>query len=190
MFPPLFFWPFVSRTEKTGKNGAANAVPRTRNGARQNRQRLCGKECACQDGGKTSVLHSHLNGYGAFLGGVETGKSARQPTQKIAQRVVAEHNSESPDEQHEAALHQRVVNGGDYSANNTCQQNDTRAGHQCLQCLETVALAIIVIQNASNTDRQDGHYQNVKKHAHSVYLDDCARSELHQQWSHHRRKHR
>lgn len=67
----LNLFSLIPRPEKTGKDGAANAVPGTRDGTRQNRQRLCGEERASQNGGQACILHTHLNRYRAFLGGVE-----------------------------------------------------------------------------------------------------------------------
>ena len=83
----------------SGKDGAGNTVPGATNGTRKDGKWLGGKEVPGQDGGKTGVLHSYLNTDGTLLGGIESGTFAGKPTEKIAQRIVAENHGESPEEE-------------------------------------------------------------------------------------------
>ena len=83
--------------EKPGEDGAADGVPRAGDGAGKHGERLLGgKESAGENGGQTSVLHTHFDADGAFLGCVETRQSASTIAEHIAQRVVAEHHGEGP----------------------------------------------------------------------------------------------
>ena len=80
------------------KDGARNTVPSTADSARQYGERLGCEEVAGKYRGKTGVLHSYLNTDGTLLGCIESGTFAGKPTEKIAQRVVAENHGESPEE--------------------------------------------------------------------------------------------
>ena len=75
-------------------------MPSTTDGARKHGERLCGKEVASEHSGKTGVLHTHLDGDGTFLGGIEACEFARKPSEAISQGVVAEYHGESPKEKH------------------------------------------------------------------------------------------
>ena len=80
------------------KDGARNTVPGAADGARQYGERLGCEEVASQYRGKAGVLHSYLNTDGALLGGIESGKFSGEPTETVAQGVVAENHGESPEE--------------------------------------------------------------------------------------------
>lgn len=80
------------------KDGTGNAVPGAADGARQYGEGLGSEEIASQYRSKTGVLHSYLNTDGTLLGSIESGTFAGKPTEKIAQRVVAENHGESPEE--------------------------------------------------------------------------------------------
>lgn len=82
----------------SGKDGTGNTVPGAADGARQYGERLGSEEIARKYRGKTGVLHSYLNTDGTLLGSIESGTFAGKPTEKIAQRVVAENHGESPEE--------------------------------------------------------------------------------------------
>ena len=73
-------------------------MPSTADGARKNGKWLGGEEVASKHCGETSILHTHLDGDGTLLGGIESGTFAGKTTEKIAQRVVAENHGESPKE--------------------------------------------------------------------------------------------
>lgn len=76
---PVHFVPFQV---DSCKNCARNAVPGATNGTRKYGKWLGGKEVSGQDGGKTGVLHSHLDADGALLGCVEPASlPASQPRQ-------------------------------------------------------------------------------------------------------------
>ena len=83
----------------SGKDSAGNTVPGAADGARQYGERLGCEEIASQYRSKTGVLHSYLNTDGTLLGSIESRTFAGKPTEKIAQRVVAENHGESPEEE-------------------------------------------------------------------------------------------
>ena len=103
------------------QDGARNAVPGATNGTRKDGKWLGGKEVSGQDGGKTGVLHSHLDADGALLGCVEASQLTGQPAEAIAQGVVAEDDGKGPEEEHHATCHEVVVNGRDNAAHDDCQ---------------------------------------------------------------------
>lgn len=92
-----------------------------------------------------AFLHAHLNGYGAFLGRVESSQSTSSPTKQIAEAVVTEHNGEGPKEEHKATGHEVVMNGGDYTAYNYGQTGDTDTWHQALYCRERWAMTVKIV---------------------------------------------
>ena len=83
----------------SGKDGAGNAVPGAADGARQYGEGLGCEEIARKYRSKTGVLHSYLNTDGTLLGSIESRTFAGKPTEKIAQRIVAENHGESPEEE-------------------------------------------------------------------------------------------
>ena len=84
-------------------------MPGAADGARQHRQRLSSEEVGSQDRGKAGVLHAHLKGDRALLGYIESGQTSGKPTEQVAQRVVAKHDSKGPKEQDETTRHEIVV---------------------------------------------------------------------------------
>ena len=58
------------------ENSARDAMPSAADSARKNGERLGGKEIASEHGGKTGILHTHLDADGALLGCVETCQSS------------------------------------------------------------------------------------------------------------------
>ena len=66
----------VELQEEACQNGSADAVPGTRNGARQDGQRLGSKEVTRQDRCQSGILHTHLDTDGALLGLIEAGSLA------------------------------------------------------------------------------------------------------------------
>ena len=58
----------VEAQEETCEDGSADTMPGAGDGARQYGEWLGGKEIASKYGGQTCVLHTHLDGDGAFLG--------------------------------------------------------------------------------------------------------------------------
>ena len=70
--------------EDACEDGTADTVPGTADGARQYGKRLGSEEVAGKDGGKSCVLHTHLNADGALLGFAE----ACQPTCSITQEIT------------------------------------------------------------------------------------------------------
>ena len=74
---------------------------------------------------------------------------------------MAEYHGESPNEQHKAACHQVIVNGGDHTANNDSQTRDTQSGHQSLQYGEEAAATEEVVQRATYGHRDDRHNDDI-----------------------------
>lgn len=108
-------------------------MPGTGDGAGQHRQRLGGEEGACQYCSQSGVLHPHLDGQGPLLRRTEAGGASGSPSQQVAERVVAEDDSEGTDKQLEAACQQVVVYRTDDTAHNARQADDTSARHQRLE---------------------------------------------------------
>lgn len=173
---PMHFVPFQV---DSCKNCARNAVPGATNGTRKYGKWLGGKEVSGQDGGKTGVLHSHLDADGALLGCVEASQLTGQPAEAIAQGVVAEDDGKGPEEEHHAACHEVVVNGRDNAAHDKRQAGDADAGHQALNGGETLPLAVNVVECAADGYRDDGDEQNALEHADGVDMDDFAGCNLH-----------
>ena len=65
-----------------GQNGARYTMVGARDGARQNGQGV--EELRCQVGGKTGILHTHLDADGAPLGGIEVSNLANQVAQDVS----------------------------------------------------------------------------------------------------------
>jgi len=160
-------------------------VPSAADGARQYGERLGGEEVASEHGGKSGVLHAHLNRDGTLLGGVEAGASASQPTEAIAQGVVAEYYGESPEEEHQATSYQVVVNGRDNASYDECQAGDAHARHQALNGREAFLLTIDIIEGATDGNRDDGYDEDVDEHSDGIHVYDLACRNLHQERSHH-----
>ena len=81
----IMLWFFLLKPqEESCEDCSTDAVPGTRDGARQYGQGLGGEEVACEDGGKTGVLHAHLDGDGTLLGFVE----ACQPTCDVSEDIA------------------------------------------------------------------------------------------------------
>ena len=160
-------------------------MPSATDGARQDSEWLGGEEVAGKHGGKAGVLHAHLNRDGTLLGGIETCASTSEPTEAIAQGVVAEYHGEGPEEEHQATSYQVVVNGGDNAAYDECQAGDAHARHETLNGREAFLLTIDIIEGAADGDRNDGNDEDVDKHAHGIYVDNLACRNLHQERSHH-----
>ena len=113
-----------------GQDGAAYAVPGAGDGAGNHSHRVGGhKESHCQVGAQTGVLHAHLDGDRAFLGRIELEHLSHVIAQHVTYSVVAEHHTESEQEQHKAVLHQRIVNRSYHAAHNAGQTNDRYARH-------------------------------------------------------------
>ena len=85
LFFNLFAFDFVIFQEQASHYGATDAMPCAGNGTWQHSQRLGSEESACQHGGKTSILHPHLNRYGSLLGSGEARQPASQPTKEVSQ---------------------------------------------------------------------------------------------------------
>ena len=156
------------------------------NGTRKDGKWLGGKEVSCRDGGKTGVLHSHLDADGALLGCVEASQLTGQPAEAIARGVVAEDDGKGPEEEHHATCHEVVVNGRDNAAHDDCRAGDADAGHQALNGGETLPLAVNVVECAADGYRDDGYEQNALEHADGVDMDDFTGCNLHQQRRHDR----
>lgn len=71
--------------EESCQQGAGDAVPGTRNGTWQYRQRLGGEEGTCQYRCQSGVLHPHLDGQGPLFRRAEAGGAAGGPAQQVAQ---------------------------------------------------------------------------------------------------------
>ena len=141
----LFSMCFVPLQVNTSQYGARDTVPCATDGTRQHCEWLRRKEIGSQYSGQSRVLHAHLNGYGAFLGRVESSQSTSSPTKQIAEAVVTEHNGEGPKEEHKATGHEVVMNGGDYTAYNYGQTGDTDTWHQALYCRERWAMTVKIV---------------------------------------------
>lgn len=74
----------VEAQENAGEDGAGDAVPCTRNGARKYCERLRCEEGVGQNRTESGVLHAHLDAQRARLGGAELKESAGGVTQEIA----------------------------------------------------------------------------------------------------------
>ena len=107
--------------EDAGEDSAGDAVPCAADGARKDGEGLRGEEGGGEDGGKSGVLHAHLDGDGAALRGGEAGEGAGGPAQGVAQRVMAEDDGEGPEEECHASGDKVVVDGGDDTAYDTRQ---------------------------------------------------------------------
>ena len=177
---------FVPCDIDAGENGARDAVPHTGDGAGQHREGLGGEEVGGEVGGETGVLHAHLDADGALLRHVEVAEAAGGPPQEVAQRVVAEHHGESPDEEHESPCYQIVVDGADYAADDQGEADDTDARHQRLHGGEERTVAAFIVDGGADSHRNDGHDEDVGEHAHRVDGDDLSGGELHQERSHYR----
>ena len=172
--------------EESGEDGAADGVPGATDGAGEHRERLGSEESAGKDGGQTSVLHAYLDRDGALLGSVETGQTTGCVAEDIAQRVVAEHYGEGPEEEHQSTGHEIVVDGRYDASHDACQTDDAQTGHQRLDDGETLALGVSVVEEAADAHRDDRYDEDVEEHADGINLDDLASRQLHEQGRHHR----
>jgi len=93
---------FIDAQEETCKNGSADAMPGAADGTGQYGEGLGSEEGASKNGGKSCVLHAYLDADGALLGLVEASYPTCRIAKDIAQRVVTEHHSECPEEEHQA----------------------------------------------------------------------------------------
>ena len=75
-------------------------MPSTRNGTWHDRHRVGGhEEDHGEVGAQTCVLHSHLDGEGAFLGDGEVAKDADTVAEQVADGIVAEDHAEGEEEE-------------------------------------------------------------------------------------------
>lgn len=145
--PVLLFLVFrlVEEHEDAGKDGAADAVPCARDGAGKYGERLCGKEGVGKNRCQSGVLHAHLDGQGALLGGVEMERLAGEITETVAEGVMAEHYGEGPEEEFKASLDEWVVDSGDDTTYDTCEADDRKAWHIALDDREILLVAVDVV---------------------------------------------
>ena len=159
-------------------------MPSTADGARKNGKWLGGEEVAGKHCGETCILHTHLDGDGTLLVGIESCELSGEPSEEVTQGVVAEYHGESPKEKHQATSYQIVVNRRNHTAYDNGQTGYADAWHQTLDGREVAFLAIYVIEGAADGYRNDRDDEYVDEHAHCIYMDDLASRNLHQQRSH------
>ena len=160
-------------------------MPSTADGARKNGKWLGGEEVASKHCGETSILHTHLDGDGTLLGGIEACELSGEPSEEITQSVVAEYHGESPEEKHQATSHQVIMNSGDNTSYDEGKARYAHTRHQTLDSREAFLLAIDVVESATDGNWDDSDDEDVDEHAHSIHMDNFACRNLHQQWSHH-----
>ena len=174
---------FIPTRKESGEDRSADAVPSAADGAWKNGEGLGGKECGCQYGTETGVLHTDLDGERAFFGNGEASGPAGQPTEQVAERVMAENDGKRMLKEFETASHKIVVNGRKNAADDASEADDAQSRHKGLDDREAAACRIEVVQENADGDGQHRHDQDIQEHCLGVDIDDCAGCQFDEQGS-------
>ena len=98
---------------------------------------------------------------------------------------MAEHHSESKQEQHKAVLHQRIMNRGDDAAHDAGQTYDRYARHAALDLAEHILVTQPYVQEEAYGNRYDGYNKYLTEHTPCIHIHPLTGKHEHQQRSEH-----
>lgn len=137
------------------------------------------EEIAGKYGGKSCVLHAHLDADGALLGGIEACQSSGTPTEYIPQGVVAEHYGKCPKEKYQTTGYEVIVYGRDDATHDKGKASDADTRHQALDSRETFLFTVDIVEKATDGNGDNCDYQNIDEHTYSIHLNDLTCRNFH-----------
>ena len=169
--------------KEVGEDGTGNVMPHGEHSAGNGSQRILCKVCGGQTGCKAGVLHAHLDGDRAALGGVQLEQLAHAKAGEVAQQVVQDDHHKDQ----QTAGHDLGAVGGDHGADD---QHDGGSGDQRQHTDGFLGeLMEEVIDHKAQCDGHQHHLDDGHEHAHGVHVNTLASVQQGEQRSEERSQH-